>query len=136
MAIQKVSVEGISSELEFGFSRSGGPGSQHVNKVNTKVILRWNVANSQILTEEQRALLLKKLHTRLTNEGELVLSSQAGRSQLANKEDVLAKLEVLLAKAFAVRKKRKPTKPTKASVEKRLEAKKKLSDKKRWRRGE
>lgn len=135
MEVTKVTFNLISGELEFGFSRSGGPGGQHVNKVNTKVTLKWDVANSQLLDEEQRTLLLKKLAKRLTKEGVLVLTSQEGRSQLANKEDAIAKLDALLAKAFVKKKKRKPTKPTKASVEKRLEAKKKLSEKKKWRRG-
>ena len=107
-----------------------------MNKVNTKVTLRWDVANSQLLDEEQKALLFKKLGKRLTNDGVLVLSSQEERSQLANKEDVQAKLDELLIKAFAKKKKRKPTKPTKASVEKRLEEKKKQGEKKKWRRGE
>ncbi|MCB0504871.1 MAG: aminoacyl-tRNA hydrolase [Cyclobacteriaceae bacterium] len=136
MTVKKLTSDVISNELEFGFSRSGGPGGQHVNKVNTKVTLRWDVANSQLLDEEQKALLFKKLGKRLTNDGVLVLSSQEERSQLANKEDVQAKLDELLIKAFAKKKKRKPTKPTKASVEKRLEEKKKQGEKKKWRRGE
>ena len=134
MATQKVSSDTISNELEYSFSRSGGPGGQHVNKVNTKVTLRWNIANSQLLEEEQKELLLKKLAKRITNEGELVLTSQEGRSQLANKIDAIAKLDKLLTKAFTVKKKRKPTKPTRASVQKRLESKKKQSEKKRWRK--
>lgn len=136
MEVAKVTPDMIAAELEFGFSRSGGPGGQHVNKVSTKVTLRWDLANSQILDDDQRELLLKKWSKQLTNEGVLVLTSQKSRSQLTNKEDVIYKLEVILKKAFTKRKKRKPTKPSKASVQKRLESKKKLSEKKKWRRGE
>jgi len=120
----------ILKELVFNFSRSSGPGGQHVNKVNTKVGLRFDVVNSDILSEEQKALLLKKLANKLTNDGVLVLASQEARSQLTNKELVLKKLDDLLVKSFKVATKRRPTKPTKSSVKKRLEGKKHQSLKK------
>lgn len=136
MEVTKVTLDMIATELEYSFSRSGGPGGQHVNKVSTKVTLRWDLANSQLLEDDQKEFLLRRLSKQLTNEGILLLTSQKSRSQLANKEDVIAKLDTILAKAFAKKKKRKPTKPTKASVEKRLESKKKQSEKKKWRKGE
>ncbi len=130
MSIPKITSTHILSELEFSFSKSSGPGGQHVNKVNTKVGLRFDVAGSTILTEEQKELLVKKLSNKLTKEGVLVLSSQEARSQLVNKENVLEKLDKLLQSAFFIKKKRKPTKPTKASNRKRLDGKKRQSLKK------
>ena len=125
-----ISSEFIKKELKFSASRSSGPGGQHVNKVNTRVTLSWDIANSTILEEEQKSVLLRKLKSKITLDGTLIISSQAGRSQLANKQDTIKKLEELLQKAFTKRKRRKLTKPSKASVEKRLEQKKKHSEKK------
>ncbi len=122
------------SEINFSTSRSSGPGGQNVNKVNTKVSLRWNVAESAILLPEQKELLLKKWATRLTVDGSLLIVSQEKRSQLQNKEDALGKLSRLLKEAFAKRKKRKKTKPSKGAVQKRLNQKKINSDKKKGRR--
>ncbi len=123
------------SELEFSTSRSRGPGGQNVNKVNTKVTLRWNIKDSLILTMEEKELLLLKLSKRLTTEGDLLISAQDKRSQSQNKEEAVRKLNDLLKKAFAKRKKRKPTKPSKGAVLTRLDKKKKHSEKKKWRQG-
>ena len=124
----------VMSELKFSSSRCGGPGGQNVNKVNTKVILKWDVAAAQSIDDNQRQVILKKLDNKITTEGVLVLSSQEKRSQLQNREEVLAKLDRLLQKAFAVKKKRKPTKPSKSSHKKRIDQKKKHGEKKEWRR--
>lgn len=121
------------SELEFSASRSSGPGGQNVNKVSTKISLRFDVLNSAILTEEQKHVLLHKWATHLTKEGILLLHAQEKRSQLQNKEAVLIKLDRLLTKAFAVKKTRKATKPSKASKLKRVDAKKLRGEKKQWR---
>jgi len=134
VAIPKISSTDILTELEFNFSKSSGPGGQHVNKVNTKVGLRFDIPNSTILSEEQKELLVEKLSNRLTKDGVLVLSSQEARSQLMNKEAVLEKLDKLLQSAFFIKKKRTPTKPTKASKERRLKNKKKQAEKKEGRR--
>lgn len=123
----------LGSELEFSASRSSGPGGQNVNKVNTKVTLRWNVKDSALLTPEEKDLLLQKFSTKLTTEGVLLLTAQDKRSQLQNKEEVLLKLENLLRQAFTKKKKRKTTKPSKGSVQNRLDKKKKHSDKKKLR---
>jgi len=128
-----LSTDLISSELEFATSRSSGPGGQNVNKVNTKVTLRWNIKDSPQLTSEEKELLQQKLASRLTTDGTLLITSQDKRSQLQNKEETLLKLENLLKQAFAKRKKRKPSKPSKSSVQNRLNKKKKHSDKKKWR---
>ena len=104
-----------------------------MNKVNTKVTLQFDVAQSQILTEEERQILTSKLASRLTTEGVLNISSQEKRSQLDNKENVIRKLDELLAKAFAKRKVRKATKPSRTVKEKRLQSKKVISEKKKMR---
>lgn len=125
----------IDTEIKFSTSRSGGPGGQHVNKVNTKVTLKWDIPNSDALSEEQKAVALKKLKSRCSSEGILLLNSQSGRTQLQNKHAVVLKLEDLLLKAFETRKKRIPTMPTKASINKRLLEKKIQGEKKRLRKG-
>lgn len=125
----------IENEFKFTTSRSSGPGGQSVNKVNSKVTLRWDLKNSISIDDEQRLRITEKLAKLINSEGEIVLSAQTHRSQLQNKEEVNHKLDGLLSKAFIVRKARKRTKPTKASRQKRLTAKKKQSDKKKLRKG-
>jgi ribosome-associated protein len=104
-----------------------------VNKVNSKVTIKFDVPNSQVLTAEEKEVLLKKLSTKLTLDGVLILTAQESRSQLENKEDALRKFEALLTKAFEKKKARKPTKPSKGSVQKRIKSKKQQSEKKQWR---
>src|SRR5258706_489649 len=123
----------LASEFEFSTSRSSGPGGQNVNKVNSKVTLRWNVNGSILITPEEKELLLQRLSTRLTTEGVLLLSAQDKRSQLQNKEEVALKFDQLLKQAFTKRKKRKATKPSKSSKQSRLDKKKKHADKKKQR---
>jgi ribosome-associated protein len=129
-----ITIQQIQPEFEFSTTRSGGPGGQNVNKVNSKVILRWSVKNSSCITEEQKELLLKKLAAYITSEGDLLISSQESRSQLDNKEKVMAKLDALLVKAFTKPKIRKATKPSKAAKAKRVENKKRHAEKKQWRK--
>lgn len=123
----------LENELIFLTSRSSGPGGQNVNKVNTKVTLKFDVLNSHILTQEEKEIVSSKLKSRITSEGILLLSSQEKRSQLQNKESVIQKFEGLLAEAFKKKKARKPTKPSKGSVQKRIKSKKQASEKKKWR---
>jgi ribosome-associated protein len=121
-------------ELTFTSSRSGGPGGQNVNKVNSKVTLKWDITNSRILTEEQKILLLEKLSPILTNRGVLLLTAQDKRSQLQNKETVLNKLDKILLKAFTPRKVRKATKPSKSALRRHIQEKKHKSEKKQMRK--
>ena len=132
--MKSVSVNDILGELHMTTSRSGGPGGQHVNKVETKVILRWNVLDSKLIDNKQRQAITDFLGSKLTKEGELVIQADNKRSQLQNKEVAHQKLDRLLAKVFTKKKARKATKPSKAAIQKRLTTKKKLSEKKESRR--
>jgi len=122
------------NELNFKAIRSSGPGGQHVNKTSSKIELTFDVLNSAILTEEQKQLLLKNIANRLTKENVLILQCDESRSQHNNKEIVIKRFLQLIEKGLIIPKKRKPTKPTKASVRKRLDGKKKLSIKKSGRK--
>nr|WP_321411801.1 alternative ribosome rescue aminoacyl-tRNA hydrolase ArfB [uncultured Carboxylicivirga sp.] len=124
----------FTSELNFSSSRSGGPGGQNVNKVNSKVELRFHIESSQLLNEHEKSILLHKLANKLNQEGELILTAQTERSQLRNKLIVTERFYHLLAAALTPKKKHKPTRPTKSSVEKRLNSKKKQAEKKANRR--
>jgi len=121
---------GLKVEVKYRTSRSSGAGGQHVNKVSTKVELLFHVDNSEVLTEEQKAVIRKKLKNRISNDGWLTLSCDETRSQAKNKEIVFDRFMILINEALKPVKKRKPTKPTKTSVEKRLKEKKKKSEKK------
>ncbi|MCK9400854.1 MAG: aminoacyl-tRNA hydrolase [Bacteroidales bacterium] len=124
----------LSPEFTFTASRSSGPGGQHVNKVSTKVELRFNVIESALLTAEEKEIILTKLANKINSVGELILVAQSDRSQLKNKEKVIEKLYTLLSKALTPVKKRKPTKPSRAAKEKRLEDKRIRAEKKERRK--
>ncbi len=121
-------------ELQYSASRSSGPGGQNVNKVSTKVELRFHVASSQLLTESEKELIAEKLAPRINAAGELLLVAQSERSQLKNKEKVTEKFYALITKALTPRKKRKATRPSMASREERLETKRRQSEKKERRK--
>lgn len=130
---ENIKAETLGKELIFTASRSDGPGGQNVNKVNSKITLKLDVLHSEVLSPEEKEVIFKRLKSRLTKEGALILTAQESRSQLENKETVLLKLETLLASAFKKRKVRKATKPSKGSIQDRIQMKKKLSEKKKWR---
>lgn len=118
------------TEVQFSASRSGGPGGQNVNKVNTKIELRFSVLNSAVLDEMQKQLILSKLKNRINAEGELLVTSTTERSQWKNREQAVKKFFELIEKALTRPRKRKKTQPTVASRIKRLENKKKQGQKK------
>ncbi len=111
-------------ELEFTTSRSGGPGGQHVNKVNSRVTLRFNVRNSSSLTHQHKRQIIASLHTRVNKEGVLRLHSQKYRSQSANRDDLVERFRTLLGKALMSQRPRVPTKISKSAKARRLQEKK------------
>ena len=121
-------------ELSMSFARSGGPGGQNVNKVSSKVELRWNPVTSTALTTDDRALLLERLRNRLTNDGTLIVTSTLTRDQLKNRDDAAGKLALILRAALHRDKPRRETKPTRASKRRRVANKRHRAEIKRGRR--
>ncbi len=122
--------EALKLELTFKAVKSSGPGGQHVNKTASKIILNFDLENSQALSEEEKARILIKLASRITNSVEIILESGETRSQHKNKELVTTRFLELIQKAIKKEKPRKKTRPTKASKLKRLRSKKIKSEKK------
>ena len=124
----------LSPEFTLIASRSSGPGGQHVNKVSTKVELRFNVMESALLSNAEKDIIKKELANKINSHGELVLVAQNDRSQLKNKEKVIDKFYALLAKALTPVKKRRHTEPSQEAKEKRLEEKRINAQKKEQRK--
>ena len=122
------------AELAVRFSASGGPGGQHANKTSTRVELTWNVERSEALGPRQRERLRKNLRHRIDSEGNLRVVSDARRSQMRNRSAAEERLVQLVAAALRPPKPRIDTAPTKASKERRLQAKRRRSEIKRARR--
>jgi ribosome-associated protein len=124
----------LMAEVIYRTSRSSGPGGQHVNKTESRVELIWNPGNSNCLNDKQKARLRLFLARRLTYRGELILASEKYRSQHRNKEDVAERFLSLVGTGLIPRKKRKPTRPTRSSQERRIKKKKIRGEIKRNRR--
>jgi ribosome-associated protein len=122
------------SEFEFTYTRSSGPGGQNVNKVNSKAALRWKIATSPTLPEAVRQRFLERYGSRVTSEGDLIITSQRYRDQPRNVEDCLEKLREMLAIAATPPVRRRKTKPTRGSQERRLKEKRVQTSRKEQRR--
>ncbi|ALR31334.1 MULTISPECIES: alternative ribosome rescue aminoacyl-tRNA hydrolase ArfB [Chryseobacterium] len=120
----------FSKELSFKTSRSSGAGGQNVNKVETSVTVLWNVSGSEFFNEDQKNLIQNKLKNRINAEGFLFLTVSESRTQLMNKNKAIEKILEIVDKALIVPKKRVATKPSKNQKQKRLDTKKKISEKK------
>jgi ribosome-associated protein len=121
------------SEIEIRFIRSSGPGGQHVNKTSSQAEIVFDLFGSQSVSEADREWLQHRLANKLDSEGKIRITAQTNRSQLQNRKEAIEKLRSLLTEALKRPKKRRKTKPTKASVERRLESKKRDSEKKKGR---
>jgi len=134
MNAEEIKLRIPAGELRFSNTRSSGPGGQNVNKVNTRVELRFNVTASGSLSDKEKEKIFLKLRNRINAAGELIITSQSERSQIMNRKKAEGRFYKLLAAALTEKKKRKETKPTEASKKKRLENKNQRGEIKKLRR--
>jgi ribosome-associated protein len=131
---EELKIRNFESEFIYAASRSSGPGGQNVNKVSTKVELRFNLGRTILFGEEEKARLFIKLKNKISKEGEIILVSQSERTQMLNKAAVTEKFYDLISKALTLQKKRKSTRPTLSSRIKRLEGKRNRGNIKKMRK--
>ncbi len=131
--LRAISLKSILNEVLFTFARSSGPGGQNVNKVNSKAVLRWNPIQSNFISEPIRQRFINKYGSRLTNQGDLILTSDQFRDQARNKVDCIDKLVEMLSSVMRPPKKRLKTKPTRSSQERRHQAKRQQGERKKTR---
>ena len=134
MKPEELKIRNFESEFLFAASRSSGPGGQNVNKLSTKVELRFKLLSTNLLSETEKQTVFLKLKNKINKEGELVLVSQSERTQLMNKQAVIDKFFRLVSDALTIKAYRKATKPSFSSRIKRLEEKKKHGTIKRLRK--
>lgn len=132
----KDTLNSLEKELEFNYIRSSGSGGQNVNKVSTKVQIKWNIDKSLLFNFEDKIRIKKYFKNNINKKGFVLLEAEDYREQMKNKELVIKKLKDLIAKSLIRKKLRKPTKPTFSSKEKRIKEKKELSIKKQNRRNQ
>ena len=126
--------EKLIKELSFKAIRSSGPGGQHANKVSSKIVLFFDISKSECLTDDEKEVLIKKLHPKLSKENVLILNCDESRSQHRNKELVIQRFSTIISNGLKVQKPRKKTKPSKSSIKKRLDKKAKHALKKTHRK--
>ncbi|MBT8253921.1 MAG: aminoacyl-tRNA hydrolase [Flavobacteriaceae bacterium] len=129
-----MNVDGLISELQLKAVRSSGPGGQHVNKVSTKIKLNFDLKNSQYLSKDEKTILMKSLAKRLSKDGIISLQCAETRSQIKNKEIIINRFLEMIKKGLEIPKKRKKSKIPRQAVEKRLEKKRRTSEKKEGRK--
>jgi ribosome-associated protein len=134
MRPEELKIRNFENEFVYSTSRSSGPGGQNVNKVNTKVELRFSIKNTTLLSEDEKELVFRKLAKKINSEGEIILVAQSERTQLKNKKLVTDKFFLVISASLTLPRNRKSTRPTVASVKKRLEEKRTIGIKKKLRK--
>lgn len=122
------------NEFVYSMSRSSGPGGQNVNKLNTKVELRFSIINTSLLSADEKEIILKKVQRKINGDGELILTAQSERTQLMNKKEVTEKFYSIISKVLTSPAKRRATRPTTASIKKRIDEKRNQGIKKKFRK--